>query len=150
MIIICLFEYKKDFRLICQHLFDLRLVVQYLFFFSAPKPSNVQHVIATKCVDRNLKGQRMPFHSRDGNACDRVSDFVEAEKKNISASEIVFTFQFPLPRDKQNLRMSRWFQHIISVLYVDVEDSKELPFSKAYRFFSAVISFCTVLFQCVS
>lgn len=108
------------------------LLLQIIFFLIgglvAPKPSNVQQIIATKCVDKEPIERTKAFYSRGDGSCERVHDFEEAKKKGYSANEIVFSFQFPLPRENKDLEMSRWFQHIISVLYVDVEDSVEVPY----------------------
>ena len=52
------------------------------------------------------------------------------ETEGITANQVVFTFQIPLPRDNITLDMSRWFQNLISVLMVDIDYSDKVPFSK--------------------
>lgn len=88
----------------------------------------MQQIIATKCIDTRVdSGNKEAFYPRGEGNCSRVESLDEAKSHGYTADQIVFSFQFPLPRDNQELTMSRWFQHIVSVLYVDMEYNSNAP-----------------------
>ena len=90
---------------------------------SAPQPSNVQTVIGTKCLDLGHHMHKKSwFWARGSGACESVEKLSDPriQAEGITADEIVFTFQVPLPRGGQELDMSRWFQNIVSVLQPEI------------------------------
>ena len=102
-------------------------------FLAAPAPTNVQIILATKCLDVGGGRAWTKWHySRGAGKCEFVEEFVDPRimSEEISTNEIVFVFQFPIPRDGRELDMSRWFQNIISVLQLDVEYNPEVQFGK--------------------
>lgn len=110
------------------------LLLQLAFFLLggliAPAPSNVQLILGTKCVDTGKHVHKASwYYPRGKGACDSIKDFSEkrVDQESIRANQIVFSFQFPLPRENEELDMSRWFQNIISVLQVEAAHSVDVP-----------------------
>ena len=97
--------------------------------FSAPSPAHVQSTLAIKCIDNTAKDKTITdktfFIPRGKDACAHVDSFSDPEidKKQIHADQVVFSQWIPLPKAGVQLNMSRWFQHIISVLQVDIKHS---------------------------
>ena len=98
-------------------------------YFAAPSPSNVQTVIGTICLDEGNHAHKQTwFQPRGKPACNRVQSFEDdyITEHSIDTNQVVFAFQFPLPRDNQELDMSRWFQNLISVLDIRQMYKKEM------------------------
>ena len=97
-----------------------------LLFPLAPAPSNVQTVIGKLCLDFHNQPKEAWFNSLDPAKCNSTSSLDDKiiEAQQITANQIVFAFQFPLPRDNMDLEMSRWFQNIVSVLHPEIEYKK--------------------------
>ena len=66
----------------------------YLVFIAAPAPSNVQSVLATKCLDHTQNKTKF-FYVRPAGGCDKIDDLhgPEAEEKHITDKNVVFAFQ---------------------------------------------------------
>uniref|UniRef100_T1D151 Evi/Wls n=1 Tax=Dendrocoelum lacteum TaxID=27895 RepID=T1D151_9PLAT len=100
----------------------------------APSPNGHTDVLTEKCLDPDPRNNYEKwFYTRKigkGETCKHIisdNDFGKPNYgNNMSASQIVFTAQFPLPRDGFNLNMSRWFQQLIAVLNVDIKYMEEI------------------------
>ena len=57
----------------------------------------------------------------------------------ISAEQIRFSFQYPLPRDMMNLTMDRWFMNHVTVLSFNIAYSPNNNPGKFYIFYSRKI-----------
>ncbi|XP_055332194.1 LOW QUALITY PROTEIN: protein wntless homolog [Paramacrobiotus metropolitanus] len=105
------------------------LLIQIGFFviggIIAPSPSNVSPMLSVKCLD-DQKGPRdrwfYPRGKDRSKTCQQIHDFGEetVQKMKLNASNIVFAVQFPIPRDGQELTMSRWFQGLLGVLHPEI------------------------------
>lgn len=100
----------------------------------APAPSTYENLLAVKCVDRvsSLRGQYSDhwfFHRpRDSPySCNETVDKISEIKQRTEASQLVFVFQFPLPKSGYDLDMTRWFQQITGLINLDTVYKKELP-----------------------
>lgn len=62
--------------------------------FLAPAPSNVQSVLATKCLDAGQNKSKF-FYVRPDGGCDRILDLhgAEAEERHLTDRNVVFAFQ---------------------------------------------------------
>ena len=94
----------------------------------APAPNNSEQFLATKCYDP--KGEAGDgnswFQPRGSNKChsiDKIAD--EAESSQMTADNVVFAVQMPLPRYGKQLDYSRWQQNLIGVLTADIEYQEE-------------------------
>lgn len=109
----------------------LLVLLQIVFFLIggliAPAPSHAENILSTKCLDKGNK----PVTSRwfwprntktSSPACTIIDSYDDPKltQGGYGENNIVFTFQFPNPRDSVHLDMSRWFQHIVAVLQTDV------------------------------
>lgn len=92
----------------------------------APSPASASMVLATNCLDYENNSSKW-FYSRGVGACQSI-DLSESRidtKDKFTASEIVFVFQLPLPRDSMILDYSRWQQNLIGVLQASIIYHKE-------------------------
>ncbi|KAK2724869.1 hypothetical protein QYM36_001367 [Artemia franciscana] len=87
----------------------------------APAPSNVQVALGVKCLDPTFNKSGW-FYSRGKGACQSIEDFTDplVLQRSLTANNIVFSFQLPLPREGVSLDYSRWMQNLIGVLQVDI------------------------------
>ena len=94
----------------------------------APNPSNVQNVLSTRCLDLTQKKRQKWFYPRGSGRCQYVPDFEDKQLQTMrtTSNQIVFAFQLPLPKDGIQLKFSRWFQNLISVLALEVEYQEKL------------------------
>lgn len=87
----------------------------------APMPANAQNILATVCKDTTvLKNDTSKwFYIRGNGACETVQlgDTIH----EFSETDLVFTFQMPIPRQNEILDFSRWQQNLIGVLIFDVK-----------------------------
>jgi len=92
----------------------------------APAPSNVQSVLATKCLDHK-QDKTQTFYVRPNGGCDRIDELhgPDAIERHLTDKNVVFAFQLPLPRGKTDLDYSRWMQNLIGILQIDVTYFKE-------------------------
>ena len=62
--------------------------------FLAPAPSNVQSILATKCLDVGQNKSKF-FYVRPDGGCDRIDDLhgAEAEERHLTDRNVVFAFQ---------------------------------------------------------
>ncbi|KAG1669603.1 Protein wntless [Nymphon striatum] len=104
----------------------------------APAPSNVQTVIGTKCI-RSKKDARentpkfyIPRAKQAEKRCFSVNSFDDPyiNRNRITANQIVFAYQIPIPKDGLELDFSRWQQNLISVLQFDILHKKDNPMKK--------------------
>lgn len=60
----------------------------------APAPSNVQSVLATKCLDHSQNKSKF-FYVRPANGCDKIDDLhgPDAEERHLTDKNVVFAFQ---------------------------------------------------------
>lgn len=100
-------------------------------FLTAPSPNNVQQLLSNICIDDHSNNQRNGswFYPRGGHGkCTRrystVSD-VRTEMPHISAEDLVFTFQFPNPRESRNIEMSRLHQSMVAILHIVMEKNTD-------------------------
>ncbi|KAL4225332.1 hypothetical protein ACF0H5_016020 [Mactra antiquata] len=108
-------------KLIILGLFLLFLLITFFLIggLIAPRPTNVVHVIGTKCVNKGGVGNKEWFIPRGGSEkCIQYSSLDDPgiEDDRISANQIVFSFWLPHPREGIQLDFSRWQQTMISVL----------------------------------
>lgn len=100
----------------------------------APAPSSYQNLLASKCVDRisPLRGQYSDrwFFQRPQESpysCNETVEKISDIRTKTEASQVVFMFQFPLPKSGYDLDMTRWFQQITGLLTLDIDFKRELP-----------------------
>lgn len=92
-------------------------------FFLAPKPSSVQTILATICLDKpgSFNDTNVLIYTRGSKpTCDVVTHDEMVKDDVRMANKLVFVFQTPLPRDGLNLDYSRWQQNLIGVLQTDI------------------------------
>ena len=96
----------------------------------APNPANVQNVLSTRCLDMTQKKRDKWFYPRGNGRCQNVPDFEDEKLQMLrtSSNQIVFAFQLPLPKNGIQLKFSRWFQNLISVLAFEIEYKEKLQF----------------------
>ena len=58
--------------------------------------------------------------------CQRIASFESQEHGPMTADNVVFAFQMPLPKKGMHLEFSRWQQNLIGVLSLDIEYEKEV------------------------
>ncbi|XP_047493046.1 protein wntless-like isoform X1 [Penaeus chinensis] len=87
----------------------------------APSPSSVMSMLGTKCIDKNYKNTQW-YWSRGKQPCKSIGDFDShiVQEQMISANDIVFSFQIPIPKDGYPLDYSRWQQNLIAMLHLDI------------------------------
>jgi hypothetical protein len=76
----------------------------------SPTPNASMQYLATKCVDKTAgKDSKAWFYPRGKGSCQRIDRFddPEAAKQELTADNIVFAFQMPLPRDNVQIDYSR-------------------------------------------
>lgn len=79
--------------------------------FSAPAPSNVQNILATKCQSRNQNKSQF-FYVRPAGGCDKIDDLqAEGESRHLTDRNVVFAFQVPV----FNMRIFNKFLTEISI-----------------------------------
>ena len=63
-------------------------------WFSAPAPSNVQSVLATKCLDHK-QDKTQTFYVRPNGGCDRIDELhgPDAIERHLTDKNVVFAFQ---------------------------------------------------------
>lgn len=64
------------------------------FLIAAPAPSNVQSVLATKCLDHTQNKTKF-FYVRPNGGCDKIDDLhgPDAEERHLTDKNVVFAFQ---------------------------------------------------------
>lgn len=82
-------------------------------------------MLSTKCQDDHKGSKDAWFYPRGkdiNKTCKRIESLhgEEVERLRLTASDVVFAVQFPLPRDDQELTMSRWFQGMLGVLHPEI------------------------------
>jgi hypothetical protein len=90
---------------------------------TAPRPSSVQTILATICLDKpgSHNDTSVWIYTRGSKAsCDVVTHEEMLKDKLRMANKLVFVFQMPLPRDGVNLDFSRWQQSLIGILQTDI------------------------------
>lgn len=96
----------------------------------APTPSSAENFLATKCRQRE-NDTRLWLYPRGKGKCETVEseDMYRtqdpehrktSDEDYLKASELVFAFQIPVPRNNMTLDYSRWQQNLIGVLQLDV------------------------------
>lgn len=107
------------------------LVCQVLCFLVgavfAPKPNNSDQFLATWCKDPDgmARNKDQWFVPRGKFKCEVIENMDHAIQQQLSAENIVYTFQLPLPREGIILDYSRWQQSLIGVLMIDIEYEEE-------------------------
>ncbi|XP_041356949.1 protein wntless homolog [Gigantopelta aegis] len=104
----------------------------------APAPANVQSTLAVICIDNTAKenppkiDDRAFFIPRGDKSCKQVDSLSapEIDEQKTEADQVVFSQWIPLPRGGEQLKMSRWFQHVISVIQLDIKHSSKQPMGK--------------------
>lgn len=86
----------------------------------APTPANAQNMLATICKDTAVAKNDTSkwFYYRGVGSCTKL-DLVNINHE-LTESNIVFTFQMPVPRDNMYLDYSRWQQNLIGVIQLDI------------------------------
>ena len=70
----------------------------------APSPNNTDQLLATKCYDADENW----FYPRGKKGCRTIEDIARtAESIELSADNVVFSFQMPHPKNGQTLDYSR-------------------------------------------
>ncbi|XP_035229204.1 protein wntless-like [Stegodyphus dumicola] len=104
----------------------------------APAPSNVDSILATKCLmDRPLGIDEFDdiWHIPRGNGksinCKVIDSDLDSPKilndPNITPNHLVFAFQAPLPKDGMILDYSRWMATLNAVLQLDIAFMRKNP-----------------------
>ncbi|PAA63563.1 hypothetical protein BOX15_Mlig005984g2, partial [Macrostomum lignano] len=110
----------------------------------APKPYAHEDMLGNKCVDWDANDTDKWFFTRGPGHCKPVADgsnhfefiknlhqLAKDEGKRVpNASQIVFNFQFPLPRDNMEFSMSALFQEMVAVVRIESQYMKSLPGSE--------------------
>ncbi|XP_070508972.1 protein wntless [Chironomus tepperi] len=89
----------------------------------APRPSSVQTILATICMDTpgaHNDTTHWIYTRGSKPSCDVVTHEEMIKDKFRMANKLVFVFQMPLPRDGYNLDYSRWQQGLIGILQTDI------------------------------
>ncbi|CAH1773193.1 unnamed protein product [Owenia fusiformis] len=91
----------------------------------APTPSNVSNVLGTICKEKSRTKsaawyKKTWYTPRGPGKCESANTLDELGP-DVHNNQVVFAFMIPLPRDGHNLQMSSWFQHITSVLDINIE-----------------------------
>ncbi|XP_042890063.1 protein wntless-like [Penaeus japonicus] len=78
-------------------------------------------MLGTKCIDKNYKNTQW-YWSRGKQPCKSISDFesIIVQEQKISANDVIFSFQIPIPKDGFDLDYSRWQQNLIAMLHLDI------------------------------
>ncbi|XP_033115122.1 protein wntless homolog B-like [Anneissia japonica] len=96
------------------------LLVQIVCFLVggliAPKPTDANSHLATKCIDPSIIVDKW-FIPNGAGQCNKVLTFDEAASKHIEANQIVFAVQMP----HRPLNMSRSFQFLLTMLRLDTQ-----------------------------
>ena len=66
--------------------------------------------------------------------CQRIASFESQEHGPMTADNVVFAFQMPLPKKGMHLEFSRWQQNLIGVLSLDIEYEKEVAKTEIYTY----------------
>lgn len=117
-------------------LFLMQIAFFLLGGLIAPSPTNVQQLLANICVDEQRSGAWIYPRGKYGRCSKKyqsIDDEFVKENPLISADDIIFTFQFPLPREDRELEMSRYHQNMLSVLHVVFEANPEANDEKDLR-----------------
>jgi len=104
-----------------------------MYVYTAPAPNNVQHLTSNVCRDRKHNRDEWFYTRPRPGRCERIVNLEDLfdidshrdRKDHITADDIVFVYQFPNPRDGQELAMSRLHQTMLSVftLSISFDDS---------------------------
>lgn len=94
----------------------------------APAPSHAERMLATKCLDSGNDTQQW-FYSNGKGSCENIFYDSYAFDPKMQANNIVFVFQFPLPKDNLFHDYSRWQQNLIGVLEPEIhyQPDAEMP-----------------------
>lgn len=106
----------KKILIFCGLLLILQVICFLVGGIIAPKPTNPNKNLATKCIDPT-ESLLKPFVPWGKGACTRVRDFEEAVQKQIPASSIVFSVRMP----HNGFEMSKLFQFMVGVLTLEIE-----------------------------
>ena len=90
----------------------------------SPAPNSSMQYLASKCVDKSGgQDNKKWYWPRGKGACTKLDHFDDPEAANqqLTAENIVFAFQMPLPRDNVQIDFSRWQQTLMTVLSMDIE-----------------------------
>ena len=90
----------------------------------SPAPNSSMQFLASKCVDKSAgKDGKKWYWPRGKGACTKIDHFdaPEAAQQQLTADNIVFAFQMPLPRENKEIDFSRWQQTLMTVLSMDIE-----------------------------
>ena len=91
----------------------------------SPTPNSSMSVLASKCIDfSGGKDEDAWFYPRGKEgACRKIDklDDPEAADMKLTAENIVFAFQIPLPRNNVKIAFSRWQQELMTMLSADIE-----------------------------
>lgn len=107
------------------------MICQFLCFLVggliAPAPSSVMSVLGTKCVDKNYRKDKW-YWVRGTGKCRSIVDYNDSivKDQHITSSNVIFTFQVPLPKGGMELDYSRWQQNLIAMLHLDVLYQEEV------------------------
>uniref|UniRef100_A0A6A7G0D7 Protein wntless n=1 Tax=Hirondellea gigas TaxID=1518452 RepID=A0A6A7G0D7_9CRUS len=95
----------------------------------SPAPTSVTPVLAIKCYDKQYNSSRWYQSRPDTEACANFHSLDDPilQEKHVTAEDIIFVFQIPLPKNRQDLDYSRWQQTLIGILYADILYDDEDP-----------------------
>ncbi|CAK9303046.1 unnamed protein product [Gordionus sp. m RMFG-2023] len=138
----------KKLAILCLILFISQIICFLIGGLIAPEPSNVQQILATTCFDKNKlfsnsgnngsfiylrpsqKSNCIPFDLDEFTSDEELTKY--STKHNIQADNVIFVFQLPLPKDRMDLDMSRWFNSMLTLLMVDIEYRKDIELTSKY------------------
>ena len=113
-----------------------------MVLFSAPAPNNVQTLLSNICIDKtrgvNPDNWIYPRGNRSNCVLVQADELypksaseVYSELRKLdgefNGDDLVFVFQFPLPRDGAELSMSKLHQSMVSVASMHITFHKEDP-----------------------
>ncbi len=101
-------------------------------FVAAPAPLSDQSILATKCLDIRKPHDKQDWFYPHGeqHPCRSVVslDDPKINQEEVTVNQVVFSFQIPLPKNGRIMEMTSLFQHLVTMLQVDIDYKKSVPF----------------------
>ncbi|XP_034948603.1 protein wntless [Chelonus insularis] len=109
----------------------------------APRPASNQNILGTHCKDERVNGTEADpnkwYWTRGEGSCEKVdlhlftydtkyqnNDMHQFDyDSKYQAYQVVFSFQMPVPKNKEILDYSRWQQNLIGVLQIEIVHHNE-------------------------
>ncbi|VDD80256.1 unnamed protein product [Mesocestoides corti] len=109
------------------------LLAQTAFFLIggliSPAPHTHEQILLSRCIDSEISPETNKWYflrpQSSNHTCKEIPSDIPLEEFASNATvakQIVFVAQFPHPRSGFDLKMTRWFQQVIAVLYLDIKE----------------------------